>query len=184
VSLAMLVIGFVEVVMYAVVDAGLHRSPAFVGVLDLGFGVGSVIGGVLAATAVRRLGAGRAVTAGLAALAVGMALLVVPAAPVAVAGLLVAGLGVPPLVAGLSTTLQLLTPSHLQGRTFSAVDVLISGPQSLSIALGALLVAVVDFRVLVVAMTAGILLAAAWLGTRPEQHKAAPAVLPVPATVS
>jgi MFS family permease len=184
VSLAMLVIGFIEVVMYAVVDAGLHRSPAFVGVLDLGFGVGSVAGGLLAAAAVRQLGAGRAVTAGLAALAVGIGLLVVPAAPVAVAGLLVAGLGVPPVVAGLSSTLQLLTPSHLQGRTSSAVDVLISGPQSLSIALGAVLVAVVDFRLLVVVMTVGILLAAGWLGTRPEQRKAAPAALPVPATVS
>jgi len=37
-------------------------------------------------------------------------------------------------------------------------------------------VAAVDFRVLVAVMTVGILLAAAWLGTRPEQRR-----LPAPA---
>jgi hypothetical protein len=169
----MLVIGFIEVVMFAVVDQGLHRSPAFLGVLDLGFGAGSVAGGLLAASAVRRLGAGHAVTAGLVAVAVGIALLAVPVDAIAIGGLVLTGLGVPPVVAGMSTTLQLLTPMHLQGRTFSAVDVLISAPQSLSIALGAALVAVVDFRILVVAMTVGTLLAAAWLGTRPEQRRPA-----------
>jgi Major Facilitator Superfamily len=171
VSLAMLVIGFIEVVMYAIVDQGLHRSPAFLGVLDLGFGAGSVAGGLLAATAVRRLGAGAAVTAGLVAVAAGMALTVLPVAAVAVLGLAVVGLGVPPVVAGMSTTLQRLTPAHLQGRTFSAVDVLVSGPQSLSIVLGAVLISVVDFRILIAAMTIGILLAAAWLGTRPDQRR-------------
>jgi predicted MFS family arabinose efflux permease len=178
VALAMLVIGFIEVVMFAVVDQGLHRSPAFLGVLDLSFGAGSVAGGLLAATVVRRLGAGTAVTAGLVAVAAGMALTVVPVVAVAVAAMAIVGLGVPPIVAGLSITLQLRTPAHLLGRTSSAVDVLISGPQSLSIALGAALVAVVDFRILALVMTAGILLAAAWLGTRPEQRTPA---IPAPA---
>jgi MFS family permease len=180
VALAMLVIGFIEVVMYAVVDQGLHRSPAFIGVLDLGFGAGSVAGGLLAAAAVRRLGAGHAVTAGLVSVAVGMALVIVPVDAVAIGGLVLVGLGVPPVVSGMMTTLQLLTPLHLQGRTFSAVDVLISAPQSLSIALGAALIAVVDFRILVVAMTVGILLAALWLGTRPEQRRVATLAAPEP----
>jgi MFS family permease len=170
VAVAMLVTGFIEVVMFAVVDQGLHRSPAFLGVLDLGFGAGSVAGGLLAAAAVRRLGAGGAVTAGLTAVAAGMVLTVLPVAAVAVLGLAVVGLGVPPVVAGLSITMQRLTPSHLLGRTSAAVDVLVSGPQSLSIVLGAALISVVDFRVLVAAMTVGILFAAGWLGTRPEQR--------------
>ena len=93
VALAMLVIGFIEVVMFAVVDQGLHRSPAFLGVLDLGFGAGSVAGGLLAATVVRRLGAGHAVTAGLAAVAIGIALLVVPVDAIAIGGLVVVGAG-------------------------------------------------------------------------------------------
>ena len=182
VSFAMLAIGFIEVVMFAVVDAGLGRSPAFVGVLDLGFGAGSVAGGLLVATALRRLGAGRAVTAGLVLVGLGLAALAVPVVPVAVAAMAVLGLGVPPIVAGMSTTLQGLTPAHLQGRTFSAVDVLISTPQSLSIALGALLAATVDHRILLGVMTVGLFAAAAYLGTRPEQrHSPAPAAQPVSA---
>ncbi|HST64074.1 MAG TPA: MFS transporter [Mycobacteriales bacterium] len=176
VSLAMLVVGFIEVVMFAIVDQGLHRSPAFLGVLDLGFGAGSVAGGVLAATAVRRLGATTSVVAGLTAVAAGMALTVLPVTVTAVLGLAVVGLGVPPLVAGMSITLQRLTPSHLLGRTSAAIDVLVSGPQSLSIALGAVLISVVDFRVLVAVMTTGILAAALWLATRPAPDPAEPVV--------
>ena len=66
VSFAMLVVGFIEVLMFAVADAGLGRSPAFVGVLDLAFGVGSVAGGLLTARLLRRIGPGRSVTTGLA----------------------------------------------------------------------------------------------------------------------
>jgi MFS family permease len=170
VSFAMLVVGFSEVLMFAVADAGLGRSPAFVGVLDLAFGVGSVAGGLLTARLLRRIGPGRSVTTGLAMLATGALLLVTSLVPVALVGMVVLGLGVPPVVAGMATTLQRLTPPHLQGRTFSAVDVLISTPQSLSIALGAVLIATVDHRVLLLAMTVGLLLAALYLGTRREQR--------------
>ncbi|HEX8931144.1 MAG TPA: MFS transporter, partial [Actinomycetota bacterium] len=183
VSFAMLVVGFVEVLMFAVADAGLGRSPAFVGVLDLAFGAGAVAGGLLTGWLLRRIGAGRSVTTGLVLFATGSLLLLTPLVPVALVGMLVLGLGLPPVVAGMSTTLQRLTPLHLQGRTFSAVDVLVSTPQSVSIALGAALIAVVDHRVLLVAMTTGLLLAALYLGTRREQRLPAPAaeVDPTPA---
>jgi MFS family permease len=190
VSFAMLVVGFIEVAMFAVVDAGLGRSPAFVGFLDLAFGVGSVAGGLTAARLLGRLGAGRSVTTGLVLVATGALLLLPPLVPVVLVGMVVLGLGVPPIVAGMATTLQRLTPPHLQGRTFSAVDVLVSTPQSLSIALGAALIATVDHRVLLLAMTTGLLLAALYLGTRPQQKlptdptpDTAPAA-PVPAAAS
>ena len=179
VSLTVLVVGFVEVLSFAVVDAGLHRSPAFVGVLDLGMGVGAVAGGLLSARLLRRFGPGHAVSGGLVLMALGFALLAVPSVPVALAGMAATGFGLPPVVAGMATTMQKLTPIHLQGRTFAAVDVLIGTPQSLSIALGAVLVAHLDHRVLLAVMTAGILLAAGWLATRPEQ-RLAPAEDPVP----
>ncbi len=185
VSFAMLVVGFIEVLMFAVADAGLGRSPAFVGVLDLAFGIGSVAGGLLTARLLRRIGPGRSVTTGLAVVATGALLLVTSLVPVALVGMVVLGLGVPPIVAGMATTLQRLTPPHLQGRTFSAVDVLITTPQSLSIALGAILIATVDHRVLLVAMTVGLLLAAIYLGTRPEQKlPGEPAPDAVPAAAS
>jgi MFS family permease len=172
VSFAMLVVGFIEVLMFAVADAGLGRSPAFVGVLDLAFGAGAVAGGLLTGRLLRLVGPGRAVTTGLTLVAAGALLLVTSLVPVALAGMLVLGLGVPPVVAGMSTTLQRLTPAHLQGRTFSAVDVLVSTPQSLSIAVGAALIATVDHRLLLAAMTVGLLLAALYLGTRREQRLA------------
>lgn len=182
VAFAMLVVGFIEVAMFAVVDAGLGRSPAFVGVLDLAFGAGSVAGGITAARLLSRLGAGRSVTAGLVLLAAGALLMIPPSVPVVLVAMVALGLGVPPIVAGLSTTLQRLTPPHLQGRTFSAVDVLVTTPQSLSIALGAALMATVDHRVLLLVMTTGLLLAALYLGTRPQHQPATEPTPPAPDT--
>ena len=184
VSFAMLVVGFIEVLMFAVADAGLGRSPAFVGVLDLAFGVGSVAGGLTAARLLRRVGPGHSVTIGLVLAAAGALLLVTSRVPVALLGMLVLGLGVPPIVAGMSTTLQRLTPLHLQGRTVSAVDVLVTTPQSLSIALGAALIVTVDHRVLLVAMTVGLRLAALYLGTRREQRPGTVAATPTAAAVT
>ena len=55
------------------------------------------------------------------------------------------------------TLLQRSTPSHLQGRAFAATELALGAPQTLSIALGAALVALVDYRfvLLVQAVTVG-----------------------------
>jgi hypothetical protein len=55
----------------------------------------------------------------------------------------------------------------------SAADVLISTPQTISIALGAALIAVVDYRVLVVAEAACVALTAVYLLTRGPEPVAA-----------
>ena len=175
VALAMLVIGFIEVVMFAVVDQGLHRSPAFLGVLDLGFGAGSVAGGLLAVGVVRRLGAGHAVTAGLAAVAVGISMLVVPVDAVAIGGLVLVGLGVPPLVAGhvhhaaADDPDAPAGPDVLRGRR---ADQRAAEPVDRARARRWWRPSTSGSWSAV--MTVGILLAAAWLGTRPEQRRAAP----------
>jgi len=56
------------------------------------------------------------------------------------------GLAVSWLLVGYATARQRLTPPRLQGRVTSATDVLINGPQTVSIALGALLIDLVDYR--------------------------------------
>jgi hypothetical protein len=56
------------------------------------------------------------------------------------------GLALPPLLVGAYTLLQLRTPSELQGRAFSAFDLIASLPQTMSIALGAILVTVVGYK--------------------------------------
>ena len=48
------------------------------------------------------------------------------------------------------TAIQVRTPLRLQGRVSSAADMFVSTPQTISIALGAALIAVVDYRLLVV----------------------------------
>jgi hypothetical protein len=85
------------------------------------------------------------------------------------AGLVVVGAGLPPTLVALFTCLQRRTPVGLQGRTFSAVNMLISPPQTLSIAVGAALSAVIDFRILVVVITVVVLASGfGLLSRRPE----------------
>jgi MFS family permease len=68
---AVLVLGFLESVIFAVVDRGLHQPPAFLGVLAATQGTGGLAGGLLAATAVRWAGEARASALGIALMAVG-----------------------------------------------------------------------------------------------------------------
>jgi hypothetical protein len=48
---------------------------------------------------------------------------------------------------------QLRTPGDLQGRVYSAGDMVVGVPQTLSIAVGAVLISLVDYRVLIVVMS-------------------------------
>jgi len=61
-------------------------------------------------------------------------------------GGVVFGVALPPLLVGAYTLLQLRTPGDLQGRAFSAFDLIASLPQTMSIALGAILVTVLGYR--------------------------------------
>jgi hypothetical protein len=56
------------------------------------------------------------------------------------------------VVVAIHTLIQTRTPPHLVGRTASATEVVVAMPQTLSIGLGALAVARVDYRLLLVAM--------------------------------
>ncbi len=172
-SVALLVLGFCQTVVFAVVDQGLHRAPSFVGVLEAAIGLGAVGGGVAAARAIRRWGEVRVMSAGLMAIGVGAVPLVVPHAPAVLAGLVVVGAGLPPTLVALFTCLQRRTPLGLQGRTFSAVDMMISPTQTVSIAVGAALSAVIDYRILVAMMAlvvfaSGLGLLSRVLSARPE----------------
>ncbi len=82
----------------------------------------------------------------------------IPALGPVLAGVILFGFSLPWLVVALYTLLQRLTPPELQGRAFSAVDVIIGPPQILSIALGAALVNIVNYRILLagMALTAGL----------------------------
>jgi hypothetical protein len=70
--------------------------------------------------------------------------------PVVLVGIAVAGAGIAWLIVGFATAIQLRSPARLQGRVAGAADTLVSTPQTVSIALGAALVTLLDYRLLVV----------------------------------
>jgi MFS family permease len=173
-AVALLVIGFSETLTFEVAGTGLGKDPSFVGVILAVQGVGAVAGGLTAAALVRRAGEGRLAALGMIVFSLGVTLLTSGSLPVVLAGIVLFGLGIPWIVVALFTLLQRLTPGPLQGRTFSAIEVLVNTPQTMSIALGAILVAMVDYRLLLGVEAAVVAAAGAWLLTRPEQRVATP----------
>jgi hypothetical protein len=170
---ALLVVGFSETVIFAVIDQGLHRAPSFLGVLSTLQGVGAIAGGVTAARGLRKLGDVRIAGLGMAAFAIGDFSFITSSLPLIAVGIIIAGFGVSWLIVGLMTAVQVRTPLRLQGRVSSAADVLISTPQTISIALGAALIAIVDYRVLVIAEAACVAATAVYLLTRGPEPVAA-----------
>jgi MFS family permease len=174
-GVCLLVVGFAETLIFAVVDEGLHRSPAFLGVLEPAQGVGAIAGGVTAARALRRFGDVRLVGIGMALFALGDLSFVSSSLALVVVGFAVAGFGLAWLIVGFATSIQLRTPARLQGRVAAAADTMVSTPQTVSIALGAALVTVFDYRLLVVVMAVVITACAAYLLTRgPEPETVFP----------
>ncbi|MDQ3823895.1 MAG: MFS transporter [Actinomycetota bacterium] len=149
---AFVVIGFAETAIFAVVDEGLGRPSSFVGVLLAVQGGGAIVGGLTAARVLRVLGDARLVGAAFAVLAGGLALLAAPAPAVVGGGMFVGGIGISWGIIGFATALQRRTPVNLQGRVHTAAELLVGTPQTFSIALGAVLSTVVDYRVLVAVM--------------------------------
>jgi MFS family permease len=166
---ALLFIGFSETLTFEVVDIGLNRDAAFIGVLLAVQGVGAVAGAAVAAGLVRRAGEVAAASLGLLVFSFGTTLQVSGSLAVVLAGLVLFGIGVPLVLVALFTLLQRTTPAPLQGRVYSAVEVLVGVPQMVSIAAGALLVTLVDYRLLLLAEGAVVAAAGAWLMTRAAQ---------------
>ncbi|MEV8637587.1 MFS transporter [Streptosporangium sp. NPDC051023] len=150
------VIGLLDTVDFAVIEFGLHRPPSFFGVLMSIQGAGGICGGLVVARMIRRYGEARTVSAGLLLGAAGTALLATSSLPVVIAGFALIGCGVPWLVVGYTTAWQRSTPQQVLGRVAAAADLSTIGPQTLSIALGAALIAAVDYRILL-AVCCGVL---------------------------
>jgi MFS family permease len=169
----LLVIGFSETLIFAVLDQGLHRPASFFGVLSSLQGVGAIIGGVTAARTMRRLGDVKLVGLGMVLFAVGDISFVSHSLPLVLAGIAVAGAGLAWVIVGYATAIQVRTPLRLQGRVLSASDTLVNTPQTISIALGAALIGVFDYRLLVLVMAVVVAACAAYLLTRGPEPIAA-----------
>ena len=165
VSATMLVIGFSETLLFAI-TAALHRSPSFIGVLGTAQGIGSVAGGLTASRLLRRLGDLRTAGVGVALFAVGDAMWLFPSLPFVMAGMGVAGLGIVWAVVAIGTAYQRRSGQEIQGRVSAAANMLFSVPQTISIAAGAALISLVDYKVEILAMFVGVGLSALYLLTR------------------
>jgi hypothetical protein len=133
-------------------------------------GLGALVGGPTVARAMRRLGEGRTAAAGMLCGGVGFGLEMVPSIPVVAVAAVLAGFSLPWLIAPVGTAAQRRTPSRLQGRTAATLDVLFSTPQSISIAVGSGLLAIVGFRWLLAVVLVVMVASGWWLGTRREQR--------------
>jgi MFS family permease len=164
-ALAVTVIGLVETLIFAYVDQGLHRGPAFVSVIVCVQGIGGLTGGLAAAGVVRRLGEIGTTAAGVLLFGIGFAGLVHPSLALAMVSAVVIGWGIPLAIVGFNTLLQRVTPAPLLGRVGAASEAMLSTPQALSIAAGAALVSIVDYRVLFAIMAVVMVVAALYLWT-------------------
>jgi MFS family permease len=167
VAVALLVVGFAETLIFSVI-AALGEQPSFFGVFATIQGIGSIAGGVTAAAVLRRVGEVRLVGVGLALFAVADLCLIAPSLGVVLA----AG----PVAVGSSTALQTRTPLAIQARVSAAADLTLSVAQATSIATGALLSTLVDYRILFAVMAGVVLSSAGYLLTRREPT-------PAPATM-
>jgi MFS family permease len=166
VGAALLAIGFDETLIFAVNSQSLHRSPSFIGVLMSFQGAGAVVGGLTAAPFLKRVGDVRLAGIGMFVFGAADGFLLVPHVGAIAGAAAGAGVGLVWAVVAIATAYQRRSPDHLQGRVSAAANMLFSVPQTISIALGAALITVIDYRVEIVIMTAAVLLAATYLLTR------------------
>lgn len=157
-SLMLLVIGFVEASIYALLD--FYGKPVtFAGVVVTAQGVGAVLGGLTTSRWVRRLGEPGTVAAGLAVLAASVGIIAATSTlGVVLAAVAVCGYSLPMLFISFNTLLQRRTPGRLMGRVSAAVETLMGTPQAISLAIGAGLVTLLDFHVIfaVIAVVTGL----------------------------
>ncbi|MTK00966.1 MFS transporter [Micromonospora sp. CP22] len=151
-GLGSLVMGFTETLIFAYVDRGLGRDPAFVSVLFTTQGIGGLVGGLFSAAVLRRVGELGTLALGVALFGPAALLLAYPNLWLGLVAVLMAGLSLPLSMVGLHTLIQRRTPAELLGRVAAAAEAVVRFPQTVSIGMGALIVALLDYRLVFVAV--------------------------------
>ncbi|MDA0171175.1 MFS transporter [Solirubrobacter taibaiensis] len=146
-AVCMLVIGISESLLFELPSA-LGRPDSFVGVLMAVGGLGAILGAVTATRVMRRRGETALAALGMTIYAIGALLLMDGVLWIVLVGKVLLNLGVPWMFVGMVTLLQRRTPGPLQGRTYAASEFAIGLPQIVGIALGAAMVALLDYRLL------------------------------------
>jgi MFS family permease len=153
-TLVLLVFGFTEASIYALLDF-FGKPATFAGVVVNVQGVGAVAGGLTSSRWVRRLGEAGSVTVGMVLLAVALAIVALTSTLwVTLAAVVVLGYALPLILIAFVTMVQRRTPPPLMGRVSAAVETVMGTPQAISLAVGSLLVTVLDFHVIFAIMAA------------------------------
>jgi MFS family permease len=146
-AVCMLVIGFGETLIFEI-PAALGRPDSFYGVLMAIGGIGAIAGAVTATRVMARRGETALAALGMTIFAIGCLLLMDGYLAVILLGKMLFNFGIPWMFIGMVTLIQRSTPGPLQGRAFAASEFALGVPQTLGIALGAGLVALLDYRLL------------------------------------
>ncbi|MFI5844335.1 MFS transporter [Catenuloplanes sp. NPDC051500] len=168
--------GLASGVLYAMIDNGLGRSPAFAGVLSAAQGGGAIAGGlaagrIMASTGRRMTGEMLLAAVGAIVLAAGLVLRAVPWLPAVLAGSLLTGIGLPWAVVAAFTAIQRATPESSLGRVSATANSLIFAAPAVATPAGAVLLQVSGYRPVLLgaaalSLTAGLAL------TRAQCHSA------------
>jgi MFS family permease len=162
-ALCMLVLGFTESAIYALLDA-FHRPATFVSVIVSVQGVGAVLGGLSSSLVVKRIGEVAACVVGLVLLVVGIFVIAATHSIVVVClSAAVFGASLPLITVAFMTLVQRRTPQAIMGRVSTAVEIVMATPQAISLALGSLLVVLITYRQIFALMGVVTVVAAAYL---------------------
>ncbi|GAA2260389.1 MULTISPECIES: MFS transporter [Kitasatospora] len=131
---------------FAMLDTGLHQSPAYAGVLTPLQGLGSVVSGVTAGALMRRMSERAFSAIGLSLFALGVLARATPWLPIVLGGSLAIGLGLPCALIAAMTAVQRETPSELLGRVAATANTLMFAPTGLALLIGTAMVAGLDYR--------------------------------------
>ncbi len=163
VGVSLLVVGFMESAVFAMVDA-FDKPAGYVGVVVSVQGVGAIAGGLMSSALVRRFGEITAISLSLTLFGLGLAICAVSILlSVIFIGVVVLGYALTVFIVAFTTLLQRRTPNRLMGRVSAASDVVLGMPQAVSIAAGALLVSLISYREIYLISAAVMIAAAGYL---------------------
>jgi predicted MFS family arabinose efflux permease len=173
-AFSILTIGFSESADFSIVTAGLHHSASFLGVLTTVQSVGAILSGMAAAPLLKRVSEPVLLAMGLACLTLTMLALTVPDLVAVLSGMFVAGFVGPWLSVAATTAFQRRTPAAMMGRVFGVLRLSLTIPQTASLGIGAALITVVNYRVLLVVIAVVAAASSLFVIGQPEIRRPAP----------
>src|SRR5215475_2319767 len=178
IAVCLLALGAVDTIVFAFIDEGLHRPPSFLGVLLTVQGIGAIFGALVAPHLMTRIGETAVVAIAIGAFGVCIGLVIYPSVVLALIAMPFSGLANTAGFVAYSTLLQRRTPGPLMGRVSAATDMVIGAAQTLSMAAGASLIAILDYKLMFAVISAALLANSALLWRRRVQGTPQPPAVP------